>query len=390
MEDVEAFRARFRAFLAANRPGKVPRDERITVARGFAARLTDAGFAAPAWPERFGGMELPVPLQLVYYEELAKARVPGLPGTGMTVGPTIIRHGSEEQQHRFLRRLLRADDVWCQGYSEPGAGSDLPSLKTRAVRDGDEYVVSGHKIWTTSADVADWMFALVRTGPEGSRERGISFLLIDMRSPGVTVRPLRDLTGAHDFNEVFLDDVRVPIANRIGPENEGWRITRTSLGHERATAGVAQQLRYRQIMRELADVARERGRNREPHVRQEIARYQTLCTILTMNAARVLGRVMRGEDPGALASLNRLTASLFEQGLHELAVEILGMHGLVDRRDPRAFQRGRWTRGFLRTRASTIGAGTAEIQRNTIAEQVLGLPRALQPAGRATETVTPG
>jgi alkylation response protein AidB-like acyl-CoA dehydrogenase len=170
--------------------------------------------------------------------------------------------------------------------------------------------------------------------------------------------------------------VRVPVASRIGAENEGWRITRTSLGHERATAGVALQLRYRQIVGELAAAAKERGRNCDPHVRQEIARYVTLSRILAMSSARILDRVRRGQDPGPLGSLNRLFTTLFEQGLHELAVEILGMHGLIEGRDPHAFQRGRWTRGFLRTRASTIGAGTAEIQRNTIAEQVLGLPHA--------------
>ncbi len=293
----------------------------------------------------------------------------------MTVGPTLIRHGSESQRERFLRRLLRADDIWCQGYSEPGAGSDLPSLRTKAERDGDHYVVTGQKIWTTSATVANWMFALVRTGRPGSRERGISFLLIEMNSRGITVKPLRDLTGAYVFAEVFFDRVLVPIENRVGAENEGWTIARTSLGHERATAGVALELRYRQIMRELVEVARERGRARDPLVRQEIAQYEILSRLVALNSARVLGRVLAGHDPGPLSSLNRLFTTLFEQGLHELAVDLLGLPGLIDGRDPRAYQRGRWLRGFLATRASTIGAGTAEIQRNTIAQQILGLPR---------------
>ena len=374
----DQFRAELRRFLTEHHPGRPPKGDeaRLHQARTWAATLADGGFAAPAWPARWGGMELPLTHQLAYHDEIARARVPGHPcAPSFVVAPTILVHGTDEQRERHLRPLLRADELWCQGFSEPSAGSDLPSLSTRAERDGDVYRVSGQKVWTTGAERADWMFALVRTGPAGSRQHGITYLLLDMRSPGVTVRPLRDLTGAAHFSEVFLDDVAVPVANRIGEEDGGWAIARTSLGHERATSFMAGQLRYRRIVDELVALAAGRGETADPLVRQRLARLEIDVRLVGFNGARVLDEVITGGEPGRAGAVNRLLHAAFEQRLHETAVDLLGPAALLAPNAPDAPERGRWTFGFLRTRASTIGAGTAEIQRNTIAEGTLGLPR---------------
>jgi alkylation response protein AidB-like acyl-CoA dehydrogenase len=383
------FRETVRAFLHAHDPGPAPKDaaQRLDWQRQWAALLVDEGFAAPSWPKRWGGMDLDLADQVVYYEEFANVRRPTHPGSGIfVVGPTIIKHGTDVQREQFLRPGLRGDIIWVQGFSEPEAGSDLPSLRTRAERVGDEYIVSGQKIWITNARNADWLFALVRTGSQESRQHGISYLLIDMASDGVTVRPLRDMTGGSSFCEIFLHRVRVPVANLVGEENGGWRIARTSMGHERSTAGVAQAMRYRRIVDELYELARERGRSKDPGLRQRLAATEVDVRLITLNNMRILSTVLAGSEPGAFSSIGRLMLTEFEKRLHELAVDIIGAPATLAPRDPHSVQRGRWVTGFLATRASTIGAGTAEIQRNTIAEQVLGLPRdevapVLTPAG---------
>jgi alkylation response protein AidB-like acyl-CoA dehydrogenase len=306
--------------------------------------------------------------------------VPGVPGTGVGIaGPTIIRHGTEEQKQRFLRPMLRADVIWAQGYSEPEAGSDLPSLRTTARRDGDHYVVDGQKLWSSSADIADILFTLVRTGAPDSGREGITYLLIETHAPGVTVRPLRDMTGDSGFCEIFFDRVEVPVANRIGDENHGWSIARTSLGHERAAGSLTQARFYDRIVAELIVLARELGRADDPIVRQRLAKLAGAQRIMSLNASRMIATIASDGEPGPGSSTSRLFNTLFEQELHQFAIDLQGPTGMLGRHDPHAIQRGRWTRGFLRTRASTIGAGTAEIQRNTIAEHVLGLPH--DPAG---------
>jgi alkylation response protein AidB-like acyl-CoA dehydrogenase len=372
------FRTKLREFLEANDPGRAPKDPsaRLTWQRDWAALLVDEGFAAPAWPRQWGGMELPLEDQVVYHEEFARVKRPPHPGGGIfVVGPTLIKHGTDVQRERYLRPGLRGDTIWVQGYSEPEAGSDLPSLRTRAERVGDEYVVSGQKMWITNARNADWLFALVRTGSRESRQNGISFLLIDVTSPGVTIRPLRDMTGGSSFCEVFLDEVHVPVENRIGEENGGWKIARTSLGHERSTAGVAQGMRYRRIVDEFHALAAELGRTGDPRVRQLLAAVEIDVRLIILNNMRILSTVLAGSDPGPVSSISRLMFTEFEKRLHELAVDLIGAPATLAPADPHSVQRGRWVTGFLATRASTIGAGPAEIQRNTIAEQVLGLPR---------------
>lgn len=372
------FRARLRAFLTADHPGHRPKDptERLAWRKAWLATLFDAGYAGPSWPRAYGGMELGFARQVIYQEEYATARVPGPLGTGLGIAaPTIITYGSAEQKERFLRPMLRGDAVWAQGYSEPEAGSDLPALRTTARREGAEYVVNGQKVWTSSADIADIVFTLVRTGPPGSGQQGITYLLIDAHAPGVTVRPLRDLTGDAHFCEIFFDDVRVPVSNRVGEENGGWPLVRTSLGHERAAGAMNQAAMYRRVLDELIELARERGATAEPLVRQRLADFEVRVRIMRFTGMRTISDIMAKGEPGPASSTSRLFIVTFEQDLHEFAVDMLGPFGVLGRRDPHAVQRGRWVWGFLRTRASTIGAGTAEIQRNTIAERVLGLPR---------------
>jgi alkylation response protein AidB-like acyl-CoA dehydrogenase len=374
----EGFRKSLTDFLAEHAPGKPPKDpkERLQFATDWAATKYDHGFAAPGWPKDVGGMDLPFTQQVIYQEEMAKARVPSHPGTGINmVGPTIIKYGTAEQRERYMRPLLRAEELWAQAFSEPEAGSDLPALRTTAVRDGDDYVVNGQKVWNTSADKADMFFTLVRTGTQDERQNAISYLLIDAHTPGVTVRPLRDMTGGAAFCEIFFDDVRVPVANRIGEENGGWRIARTTLGHERTAEALNQAAFYQRVLDELIALAQERGLMSDPLVRDGFAQYAIKTRLMMVNAMRTVAAIITTGEPGPAASISRLYNSTFEKDLHVFATDLLGPYGALGRQDPNAVQRGRWVWGMLRTRASTIGAGTQEIQRNTIAEGVLQLPR---------------
>ena len=376
-EPDDVFRTRLREFFAAHHPGRPPKDsrERLAWTKAWLAALFDNGFAGPAWPREFGGMDLSFPRQVIYHEEFARARLPGPLGTGLNIAaPTIIKYGTGEQKQRWLAPMLRGDKVWAQGYSEPEAGSDLPSLRTTARRQDDEYIVNGQKVWTSHAADADIFFALVRTGTRESRHKGITYLVIDARAPGVEVRPLRDLTGGRLFAEVFFDDVRVPVADRIGEENDGWRLARTSLGHERAAGAMNQAAMYRRVLTELEELARERGRLADPLVRDQFLDLEIRVRLIRYNAERTIGDILAKGEAGATSSISRLLITAFEQDIHEFAVDLLGPAGLLGKPEPGAVQRARWLHGFLRTRASTIGAGTREIQLNTVAEQVLGLP----------------
>lgn len=375
-DDAEALRLRLRAFLENHHPGKPPKEEdaRRAWLRGWRHLLAEQGYTGPAWPKAWGGMELSLAEQIAYHEEMTRAKAPPGPAGLRIVGPTILRYGNAEQRERYLPPMVTGDEEWCLGYSEPGAGSDLPSLRTRAVRDGEQYVINGQKVWTSHSWTSDMMAALVRTGTEAARQHGISYLLIDMSTPGINIRPLKDMAGDVRFSEVFFDDVRVPAANVVGAENEGWRVARTALGYERSTANTSTDMRYRRILDELTELTVERGRSHDPLIRQELARLEISMRLLHLNNLRILSAVLRGDDPGPESSVTRLMHSLFEQKLHEFAVDMLGPNALLDGRDPFAAQHGRWAWGFLRTRGSTIGAGTAEVQRNLIAERVLGLP----------------
>jgi alkylation response protein AidB-like acyl-CoA dehydrogenase len=386
---LESLLAEFRQRQAeATRSGEKP--DRIEVARAWHAELVDHQLAAPGWPRAVGGLELPLADQLDYYRMTTDAGAPPHPcPLSFILAPTLIAHGTQEQKDRFLKPLLRADEFWCQGFSEPGAGSDLSSLSTRAVRDGDVYRVTGQKVWTSMADRAHWMFALVRTGSGEKPSDGITYLLIPMNSTGITVRPLRDISGAAHFAEVFLDEVEVPAENRVGDEDAGWSIMRTSLGHERATAFLADEFKYRRTVDRVIDLIVARQLADDPLVRQDVARLESGVRTIAANSARALAAVLRGEDPGGVASVNRLVKSEFEQHMHALALRAVGPYAALGSRAPDAVDNGRWTFGYLMSRATTIGAGTAEIQRNTIAESVLGLPSHRGEATRAA-AVTPG
>src|ERR1700712_4945526 len=355
------------------RSGKRP--DRIEAARAWHAELVDHRLAARGWPREVGGLDLSLADQLDYYRMTTDAGAPPHPcPLSFILAPTLIAHGTQEQKDRFLEPLLRADEFWCQGFSEPGAGSDLSSLSTRGVRDGDVCRVTGQKVWTTMADRADWMFALVRTGSGDKPSDGITYLLIPMKSQGITVRPLRDISGAAHFAEVFFDDVEVPVDNRVGDEGAGWSIMRTSLGHERATAFLADEFKYRKTADRVFDLVVAQGLDEDPLVRPDVARLESGVRTIAANSARALAAVLRGEDPGGVASVNRLVKSEFEQHMHALALRAAGPHAALGSRAPDAVDNGRWTFGYLMSRATTIGAGTSEIQRNTIAESVLGLP----------------
>jgi acyl-CoA dehydrogenase len=386
---LESLLAEFRGRQAdIARSGDKP--DRIEAARAWHAELVDNELAAPGWPREVGGLDLPLADQLDYYRMTADAGAPTHPcPLSFILAPTLIAHGTQQQKDRFLTPLLRADEFWCQGFSEPGAGSDLSSLSTRAVRDGDVYRVTGQKVWTTMADRADWMFALVRTGSGDKPSDGITYLLIPMKSPGITVRPLRDISGAAHFAEVFLDDVAVPVDNVVGDEGAGWSIMRTSLGHERATAFLADEFKYRRTVDRVIDLVVSQGLAEHPLVRQDVARLESGVRTIAANSARALAAVLRGEDPGGVASVNRLVKSEFEQHMHALALRAAGPYAALGSRAPNAVDNGRWTFGYLMSRATTIGAGTAEIQRNTIAESVLGLP-SHRGEGIRRAAVTPG
>ena len=384
------WQARLERLLADSAREPTAGSERIQAARAWHARLVDEKLAAPGWPKSVGGLELSLQGQLDYYRITTAAGAPPHPcPLSFIVAPTLIAHGTQEQKDRFLEPLLRADEFWCQGFSEPGAGSDLASLSTRAVRDGDVYRVTGQKVWTSMAERADWMFALVRTGVPGRSADGITYLLIPMNSPGITVRPLRDISGAAHFAEVFFDDVEVDVANRVGAEGDGWSIMRTSLGHERATAFLADEFKYRKTADKVVDLLLSQGLGDDPLVRQDVARLESGVRTIAANSARALAAVLRGEDPGGVASVNRLVKSEFEQHMHALALRTTGPHAALGSRAPGAIDNGRWTFGYLMSRATTIGAGTAEIQRNTIAESVLGLPSHRGEGTRAA-AVVPG
>jgi alkylation response protein AidB-like acyl-CoA dehydrogenase len=298
-------------------------------------------------------------------------------------GPTVIAHGTEEQRHRYLPPILSADEIWCQGFSEPESGSDLASLKTRAVRDGDEWVVTGQKVWTTYAQHAKWCMLLARTDLDVPRHQGLTYFLMDMEQPGVQVRPLRQITGESEFNELFIEEARVPADNIIGGEGNGWAVAITTLMHERATLAFGLQVSVQIALGELVEHARRtpgpdsRPASEDPIVRQRIAQLMIEAEVLRLNAYRSLSATMHGGVPGPEGSLGKWHWSEVNQTLTELAMDISGAHALVDGRNADSGGDGKhnWTYRFLRARANSIEGGTTEILKNIVAERVLGLPR---------------
>lgn len=386
----ERFRERVRSFLRDNLPPrwgtaeqKLPEGmSQAEFLREWQRRLYEGGLLGMSWPKQYGGQGASRTEMAIFNEEMARHRAPGpLNALGLSMaGPTIITHGSEEQKQRFLRKILTCEEVWCQGFSEPNAGSDVASLRTRAELSGDEFVVNGQKVWTSLAHIADWCMLLVRTDPEAPKHRGLSYLLVDMHSPGVTVKPLRQITGESEFNEVFFEDVRVPRANLLGGLNEGWRVAMTTLTNERGTAAFAQAARFRIVFDEIAELAKQTAHDgapltRDPMVRQQLAQFYVDLEMMKYTSYRVFSKILRGGDPGPEGSISKLSWSELNQRMTEFVMGLEGPASQLIKGSAHAVQSGRWQHHFLRARANTIEAGTSEIQRNIIAERVLRMPK---------------
>jgi alkylation response protein AidB-like acyl-CoA dehydrogenase len=388
--DEERFRLELRQWLQEHLPRgwgapgyRYPTtyEDWVAVRRQWDRTLHAGGYAGLAWPKEYGGRGATLIEQIIYFEEIARARAPEELNRAakLLLGPTIIHHGTEAQKRRFLPRILSGDDIWCQGFSEPDAGSDLASLSTRAVRDGDDLVVNGQKVWTSNATAADWIFMLVRTDLQAPKHRGISFLLADMRTPGITVRPIVQMTGSGEFCETFFDNARVPVANVLGALHDGWSVTATALSHERGTLAFHRHAMIRVELDELFDLARRLRRGgrpvaEDPHLRQRLARCHAELELLRLTLYRNLTRRLQGEPVGAEGSIVKLYWSELYQRIAELALDVLGpMSQIAD--GPLAEEGGRWQFRFLKSRGDSIHSGTNQIQRNIIGERLLGLPR---------------
>ena len=380
----QRFRDEFRAWLGENAPaewaggtGAEDRAEYIKYLRDWQRKLYEGGWAGISWPKEYGGRGATLVEQAIFQEELARANAPQLVGTiGLSlVGPTIIALGTPGQKARYLPPILSGEEIWCQGFSEPNAGSDLASLGTKAVRDGEDFVVNGQKIWTSFAQMADWCLLLVRTDAEAPKHKGLTCLLADMHAEGVTVRPLRQMSGDSGFNEVFFSNVRVPAARVLVEVNRGWTTAIAALMNERANLGTGVQVVFKRNLEALIARARtiERGgrpASQDPLVRQKLAQAYLELEILRLNTNRALTSLAQTGIPGPEGSILKLYWSEMNQRTQQIAQEILGPYGQL-----KDFDNGLWEYAYLRSRGNTIEAGTSEIQRNIIAERVLGLPK---------------
>ena len=360
---------------------RMSREEYFKINGGWAKKLADRGWIAPAWPKEYGGAGMSVMQQFIFNQEMANAGAPrggnyGI-GTGWA-GPTIILYGTDDQKQKYLPGIVKGDDVWCQGFSEPGAGSDLASIQTRAVKDGDDYVISGQKIWTSGAHVSKYMILLARTDPEAPKHKGISYFILDMRSPGIEIRPLVNMAGNHDFNEVFFDNVRVPKENLIGEENRGWYVGTTTLDFERS--GIATSVSHGLMVRDLADFVRENREegfiSKQPAMQNEIADRLIESEVEGMLCTQVISMQNRGLVPNKEASVAKLFSSELDVRISNTAMSVLGMYAQLRKGSPYAAANGRVESTYLYATTSTVGGGTSEIQRNIIATRGLGLPRA--------------
>jgi alkylation response protein AidB-like acyl-CoA dehydrogenase len=385
-----AFRRELRGWLDANLTDDLkvedaqdqrvsPDRETLERRRTWQKKMHAAGWIGIAWPKDYGGRGANFMQQVIFDEEYFRARAPILPGTvGMNLlGPTLIHWGTEEQKKRYLPKILSCDEIWCQGYSEPGAGSDLASLRTRAVDKGDHFLVNGQKVWTSGAHFADWCFLLVRTDPDAPKHHGISYLLVDMKTPGIEVRPLVLLNGHWHFNEVFFSDVVVPKENIVGPLNEGWKVTTTTLMFERGGAGGRDHAA--QIAR-LTELAKQFPSRQEPawnqsHIRQQLAQLAIEAKALEVTRLRGLTRRLRGEPPGPEGSILKLFGSELATRIADFSSNLLGPYATLETETEAVPDAPRWSHRVLGARQYTIAGGTSEIQRNIIGERVLGLPR---------------
>jgi alkylation response protein AidB-like acyl-CoA dehydrogenase len=385
-----AFRAEVRGWLAANLPEDIrvddAADQRIAPDRAILKQriawqktMHAAGWVGLSWPREYGGRGASFIQQVIFDEEYTRARAPVLPAqSGLSLlGPTLIHWGNEAQKQRYLPPILRADELWCQGYSEPGAGADLASLRTRALDRGDHFLVNGQKVWTSGAHFADWCFLLVRTNADAPKHQGISYLLVDMKTPGITVRPLVLLNGHRHFNEVFFEDVKVPKENLVGPLNQGWKVAITTLMFERSGAGGRD---HAQQIARLVELAKQLPTRQEPawndtHVRQQLAQLAIEAKALEVTRLRGLTRRLRGEPPGPEGSILKLFGSELAVRISDFAGSLLGLYATIDEPTEAVGDAPRWYQRVLGARQYTIAGGTSEIQRNIIGERVLGLPK---------------
>ncbi|MDA8386855.1 MAG: acyl-CoA dehydrogenase family protein [Actinomycetota bacterium] len=394
--EAEAFRSEIREFLSANLPagwtgtGGLPEEEVAAFTDSWRETLYKNGYLALTWPTEYGGAGRPWLDQIVLAEEFARAGVPtGGPNDAFgiqMVGNTLLHWGTEEQKRHFLPRLISGADKWCQGYSEPNAGSDLANLGTRAVLDGDEWVINGQKIWTSAGHLANWIFVLTRTDPEAPKHKGITFLLVPMDQPGVEVRPIRMISGDSEFNEVFFTDARTPAENVVGSVGAGWSVAMTLLGYERGEAAATLSIRFKDELERLLALAAETGANKDPVIRDRLAWCYSRVEVMRYLGLRAMTSLLSGQEPGPESSIAKLYWSEYHRVVTELGVDILGARALSPsgRRPSTAFRTddsgapnssNSWDMVFLNARAGTIYAGTSQVQRNILGEMVLGLPK---------------
>jgi alkylation response protein AidB-like acyl-CoA dehydrogenase len=371
-EREQAFREELREWFANNDPGPEPeRDEDLHFKwrRDFQARLAAAGLAAVHWPKEYGGRGASVTESAIFFEELGRSGAP-LPANVLGLllaGPTIMLWGTERQKERYLAPILSGEEIWCQGFSEPDAGSDLASLKTRAVKEGEEWVISGQKVWTSGAQYSKWCMLVARSDPAAPKHKGLTYFLMDMEQEGVQVRPLRQITGSPEFNELFIDGARVPAENVLGGEGNGWKVALTTLMNERAGLAFFLQVRMRQLLDRLIAHAAESGAIEEPLIAARLGELQMRAEILRLTAYRGLTATEKYGQPGPEGSLTKWIWSQTNQELTQFAVDLIGPEALAERNP--------WAYEVLRARGNSIEGGTTEVLKNIVAERVLGLPK---------------
>jgi hypothetical protein len=399
--EAEEYREKVQAFLAEKLPadwhglGRLEGDAIHTFVTEWRKTLHGAGYLAPGWPVEYGGGGLSALEQVIIAEEFARAGVPtGGPNDVFGIqmlGNTLLLRGTDEQKAYHLPRILSGADTWCQGYSEPNAGSDLGNIGLRAVLDGDQWVLNGQKIWTSAGHLADHIFTLARTDPDAPKHKGISFLLVDMRQPGIEVRPIKMISGESEFNEIFYTDAVVAKHDVVGGVNNGWAVAMTLLGFERGESAATMPIRFQSELQRLVKLAKERGLSDDPIIRQRLAWCHSKVQIMRYNGMRTLTQFLAGHHPGPDGAISKLYWSEYHRVVTELAVDILGADAMAPtgRAPSSAFQTddagapnssASWVGTFLNARAGTIYAGSSQIQRNIIGEMVLGLPKEPRPA----------
>jgi alkylation response protein AidB-like acyl-CoA dehydrogenase len=380
----DQFRAKVRDWLetelsgefkeARGRGGPGDEEEAFDLRHAWEKRLGEAGWACVAWPEPYGGRAASLMQEVIWHEEYARARAPGRVGhIGVELlGPTIMACGSDAQKSRFLPPIARGEELWCQGYSEPNAGSDLANVQCRAELDGDEWVITGQKIWTSLAHWSDWVFALCRTDTAAPKHRGISYLLVPMRQPGIEIRPIEQMTGGSEFSEVFFEGARTAKENVVGPVNGGWRVAMSTLSFERGASTLGQQLSFENELQAITDAARTNGSIDKPILRDRLAKAWMELRVMRLNALRVLSR-SDTEELGREAMITKLYWASWHRDLGKLAMDVLGAEGEVPQGPGGTLDT--LQRLFLWSRCDTIYAGSNQVQRNIIGERALGLPR---------------